>query len=198
MGQTGRVRPDPSEIVPIEPDTKDWTWVLRMPCPDCGFDAQRLDVATLPQLLRDQAFAWGQLLARPEVSERPAPEVWSPLEYACHVRDVHRLFDERIALMLHEVDPEFANWDQNRTAVAERYFQQDPATVALELVEAAGAVAGRYAAVHGSQWARRGRRSNGDEFTVESISRYHAHDIVHHAHDVGLVVPRGGTAGTGA
>jgi hypothetical protein len=27
-------------------------------------------------------------------------------------------------------------------------------------------------------------RSNGSEFTVETISIYHLHDIVHHAHDV--------------
>jgi hypothetical protein len=196
--QTGRVRPDPSEIVPIEPDTKDWTWTLQRECPDCGFDAQRLDIAELPQLLRDHALAWGELLSRPGVTERPASDVWSPLEYACHVRDVHRRFDERVGLMLHEVDPEFANWDQDATAVAEDYYHQDPATVALELVAAAGTVAGRYAAVTGDQWARRGRRSDGSEFTVESISRYHAHDMVHHAHDVGLDVTRGGASGTGA
>jgi hypothetical protein len=185
------VTPDPSEIVPIEPDTKDWTWVLRIECPDCGFDAGRLDVASLPQLLRDHALAWADLLAGPAVTERPEPEVWSVLEYACHVRDVHRLFDERVALMLHEVDPEFANWDQDETAVAEDYYHQEPARVAVELVEAAGTVAGRYAAVSGEQWQRRGRRGNGSEFTVESISRYHAHDVVHHAHDVGLEVAPG-------
>jgi hypothetical protein len=28
-------------------------------------------------------------------------------------------------------------------------------------------------------------RSNGDEFTVESLGRYHLHDVVHHLHDVG-------------
>jgi hypothetical protein len=27
-------------------------------------------------------------------------------------------------------------------------------------------------------------RSNGSEFTVATISIYHLHDIVHHAHDV--------------
>jgi len=27
-------------------------------------------------------------------------------------------------------------------------------------------------------------RSNGSEFTVETIAIYHLHDIVHHAHDV--------------
>jgi len=24
--------------MPIMPDTKDWTWVLRRACPECGFD----------------------------------------------------------------------------------------------------------------------------------------------------------------
>ena len=23
----------------ITPDTKDWTWVLERPCPECGFEA---------------------------------------------------------------------------------------------------------------------------------------------------------------
>src|SRR4051794_791858 len=30
---TGAVTPEP-----VEPDTKDWTWVLDRPCPECGFD----------------------------------------------------------------------------------------------------------------------------------------------------------------
>ena len=32
---------------PITPDTKDWTWVLERPCPECGFDpATVADTAT--------------------------------------------------------------------------------------------------------------------------------------------------------
>jgi hypothetical protein len=27
-------------VVTIVPDTRDWTWVLERPCPDCGLDAQ--------------------------------------------------------------------------------------------------------------------------------------------------------------
>ena len=27
----------------IEPDTKDWTWVLDRPCPECGFEASTRD-----------------------------------------------------------------------------------------------------------------------------------------------------------
>ena len=82
--------------------------------------------------------------------------MWSPLEYACHVRDVFRLFDHRLGLMLTEDDPLFANWDQDETAVSERYGEQDPAVVAAELAAAAEAIATSFAAVDGEQWERRG------------------------------------------
>ena len=40
---------------PVPPDTKDWTWVLERPCPECGFDAVDLDRADLPHRLRANA-----------------------------------------------------------------------------------------------------------------------------------------------
>jgi hypothetical protein len=111
--------------------------------------------------------------------------VWSPLEYGCHVRDVFRLFDTRLGLMLSTYDPLFANWDQDETAVAERYGEQDPTVVAVELLAAGDAVAASFAAVEGDQWERPGRRSDGAAFTVRSFGRYFVHDPVHHLHDVG-------------
>jgi hypothetical protein len=65
--------------------------------------------------------------------------VWSPLEYGAHVRDVYRLFDARLVQMLTEDTPSFANWDQDETAIKERYSEQDPELVADEL-EAAHSV----------------------------------------------------------
>ena len=61
----------------------------------------------------------------PAVSARPQPDVWSPLEYGAHVRDVYRLFDARLAQLLSEDTPTFASWDQDETAIAERYREQD-------------------------------------------------------------------------
>lgn len=116
--------------------------------------------------------------------ERPAPGTWSVLEYACHVRDVHRIFERRLALMLDEDDPGFANWDQDATAVAETYAEQVPDVVAAELVAAADAVAEGYDAVPDDAWERTGRRSNGSIFTTLGLDRYHLHDLVHHAWDV--------------
>jgi hypothetical protein len=173
-----------SDTAPIEPDTKDWTWVLEHPCPECGFVAATVTVDRLATVVRDNATVWESALALPDAGVRPAPAVWSPLEYACHVRDVHRIFDVRLGLMLGEDDPLFPNWDQDETAVADRYAEQDPATVSAELRAAAEAVARRYESVPPGAWGRRGFRSDGSEFTVESIGRYHLHDIVHHAWDV--------------
>ncbi|HEV2797058.1 MAG TPA: DinB family protein [Nocardioides sp.] len=169
----------------ITPDTKDWTWVLERSCADCGFDPAGQGLADLPRLLHDTASAWSQVLARGDVGERPAPDVWSPLEYGCHVRDVHVLFAQRLRAMLDEDEPTFANWDQDATALESDYGSQDADTVAVELVEAAAAVADIYASVTEATKDRPGVRSNGDRFTVETLGSYHLHDVVHHLHDVG-------------
>ena len=110
----------------IEPDTKDWTWVLAEPCPECGFDAPDLDRDRIPQAIRDNATLWEVVLDTDDAAVRPSGHVWSPLEYACHVRDVNALFERRLALMLAEDDPAFDNWDQDETAVEDDYGSQDP------------------------------------------------------------------------
>ncbi len=135
-------------------------------------------------MLRDNAAAWQRVLAAPEATQRPEPTVWSPTEYAAHVRDVHRTFAVRVRLMLDEDDPTFANWDQDETALAERYDLQDPARVASELLGAAEEVATTYDRVAGEDWERRGTRSNGSVFTIDSLGRYHLHDVAHHLWDV--------------
>ena len=174
----------------IEPDTKDWTWVLAEPCTECGFDAPDLDRGRVPQAIRDNATLWEVVLDTDDAAVRPSPHVWSALEYACHVRDVHRLFSERLARMLAEDDPAFDSWDQDAAAVAADYGSQDPAVVASEVVAAADAVAGSYESVAADQWQRTGRRSDGAGFTVDTFARYHLHDVVHHAHDVSHITKR--------
>ena len=136
-------------------------------------------------MVRANAAAWQRVLTgQPDPRPRPRPDVWSALEYGCHVRDVFRLFDQRLELMLTTHDPQFPNWDQDATAVEARYHAQDPVTVAAELEAAAEAIADRLAAVSGAQWERTGSRSDGARFTVTSFARYFIHDPVHHLHDV--------------
>ncbi|GAB2685134.1 DinB family protein [Thalassiella azotivora] len=172
----------------VAPDDKDWTWVLDRRCPECGEDAQRIRPEQVADLVRSSAVEWERVLAgHPLLRERPDPATWSPLEYACHVRDVYRVFDDRLALVLAEDDPEFANWDQDATAAASDYDRQEPARVSLDLAEAARRLADRFDTVPADGgWDRPARRSNGSRFTVLTLARYLLHDVVHHLHDVRL------------
>jgi hypothetical protein len=188
--------------VTIEPDTKDWTWVLERPCPECGFDAGSVAPHRVGQMVRDSAAAWQQVLRRPadEVTARPSSDRWSALEYACHVRDLLRIYDQRLARMLAEDGPDFPNWDQDATAVAGRYGEQDPGQVATAIAEAAEPLADRFDAVTGDAWQRTGNRSDGASFTVESFARYFIHDPVHHLDDVTrgfATLAAGGSGGRG-
>ncbi|HEX3004298.1 MAG TPA: DinB family protein [Angustibacter sp.] len=168
----------------IPPDTKDWTWVLERPCPQCGLESGAVALADVPDLLRDNAASWTDVLARDDVRQRPQPTVWSPLEYACHVRDVHRVFRPRYLQMLSDDDPQFTNWDQDVAAVEGDYGRQEPSSVARELTAAADDVAALLGGVTTEQAHRPGRRSNGSRFTVTSLARYHLHDVAHHLWDV--------------
>jgi hypothetical protein len=167
-----------------EPDDKDWTWVLDAPCPDCGYDAASVPMQEFGARSLAAAAVLRAALTRDDARERPSPTVWSPLEYGCHVRDVLVLFRERLRLMLDEDDPLFANWDQDETALAERYWNQSPVVVSAELESAAVAMAAAIESVRTDQMTRPGRRSNGSTFTIDSLIRYFLHDLVHHAHDV--------------
>jgi hypothetical protein len=176
------------ETIPddIVPDDKDWTWVLQRRCPECGFDASAFSVDTVPALIRSNARDWQEVLdgASAALAVRTRPDRWSTLEYAAHVRDVFRLYHQRLRLMLDTDDPLFANWDQDATAIADRYAEQDPVVVAGELMAAAEVLADAFAVVRGDQWDRPGRRSDGASFTVETFARYMIHDPVHHLWDV--------------
>jgi hypothetical protein len=168
----------------IVPDGKDWTWVLSRVCPECRFDTQSFSRGEIPAMIRANAAGWRAPLAAPDAADRPSPDRWSALEYGCHVRDVFRLYDYRLGLMLAEDDPLYPNWDQDETAVDDDYASQSPAVVADELAAASDAIADSFAAVSSDQWLRPGRRSDGASFTVETFARYLMHDPVHHLHDV--------------
>ncbi|HJW00853.1 MAG TPA: DinB family protein, partial [Arthrobacter sp.] len=127
---------------------------------------------------------WRAVLRRPDVAERPDEATWSPLEYACHVRDVFSLFDQRLNLMLDSDDARFENWDQDQTALDKDYANADPAVVSAELTAEGQQIADSFAGVREAEWGRKGLRSNGSEFTVLTLAQYFLHDVVHHLHDV--------------
>jgi hypothetical protein len=97
---------------------------------------------------------------------------------------VFTTFDGRLRLMLAVDGAQFANWDQDTTALESRYAEQDPAVVAVDLAAAGSVIAARFDGVSGAEWERTATRSDGAVFTTRSFGRYFLHDIEHHLYDV--------------
>ena len=171
--------------MPIVPDDKNWTWVLDKPCPDCGFDSATVVLDDVPEIVRSIAARWPELLSYPKARLRPTDDQWSAVEYGCHVRDVIALYDYRANLMMTEDDPTFPNWDQDLTAIEQRYDLSDPSETAREIVEVGELGAARFAEVIAlGAWLRTGTRSDGARFTLDTFVRYMLHDPIHHIWDV--------------
>lgn len=168
----------------ILPDDKNWTWVIERRCDECGFEAPAFPRGDVGAMTRANAATWAVVLQRDGAGVRHRDDRWSALEYACHVRDVLRVYDERLRRMLAEDGPHYENWDQDATAIEDRYGEQDSAVVAGEITALAAVLAGRFDTVSGDQWERTGYRSDGAAFTVESFARYFIHDLIHHVWDV--------------
>ena len=161
------------------------------PCPECGFDpAATADVAAeIDALGRKFAAPLTRYLPGEDgpalLRTRPEPGTWSPLEYACHVRDVLRLFEERTRLMVAEPGVRFTPWDHEAAVTDDAYDAEDPAVVADELVAATSAYAATLRALDPSEWAASGERADGAVFTVDSLARYGLHEAKHHQLDIG-------------
>lgn len=163
------------------PDARDWLVVLEQGCDECGWSPH--PPADSVDRLRAAVPAWQDVLARDHVGRRPAETTWSPLEYACHVRDVISVWEERTRAMLAEDNPTFADFDGDRTALAQKYWTADPGAVAEQF---AAATAGTVDALEGlspTQWQRPGQRGDGTPFTVASLALYFSHELAHHLQD---------------
>src|SRR2546421_10999686 len=139
----------------ITPDTKNWTWVLERPCPECGFAAGEIAPEDVPGLLRANAEAWRALFAAGSAEElrtRPNPAKWSPLEYACHVRDCNNVYLHRVDLMLEHDDPQYPNWDQDQSAIDDKYNEQNPDTVIAALIDTTQKIAAKVESASDDEW----------------------------------------------
>ena len=166
----------------VEPDTKDWPWVLAEKCPECGVDAGRLGGTDVPNCSGTPVVGGrrcSRARQRPLGSGRTAGRrlnTRAMSETACMV------YAGRLARMLAEEAPRFADWDQNVAGAG--YAHEDPQSVAVELRAAAGDFANLLDEVPASAWHRPGVRSDGATFTVDTLARYLARGVLHHLWDV--------------
>ena len=164
-------------------------------CPECAFDPNGVSAADLPAAVAGLGRRYQAPLSRflPGEDEsilvaRPRPGVWSALAYACHVRDVLAVFDERIGRMLVEDGPALGWWDHEAAVEADGYEKQIPAEVAAALSANAATLSATLAGVPDGGWERRGVRRDGEVFTVLGAGRFALHEGTHHLLDIGRVL----------
>lgn len=172
---------------------RDWTRTQFEACPDCGADAAALaDDELGPRLLREVA-TWGRVLAAadpPALRVRPEPDTWSALEYACHVRDLLPVMEERIGRMLTDEDPALGWWDHEAAVLERAYAQQVPVLVQEDMTANARRFAARLDEVEGGGWDRGASRRPGERFTVRGIARFVLHEVIHHREDASQSLTR--------
>ena len=118
------------------PDTKDWTWVLGSPAPSAASTPAAQGLGRPRRLIRDTARA-GRGAGRSRTSAAAGAERWSPLEYACHVRDVHELFAQRVRADARRGRADLRQLGPGRDRGRARLRRAGPRGRGGELVEAA-------------------------------------------------------------
>lgn len=164
-------------------------------CDECGFDYDEPDLAGVLAGLDREAAEFGPLLAGAgeRVGRRPEPDVWSALEYSCHVRDVLLIQRLRIAQTLAEDLPAYVPMNREQRLIDEQYDRQDPSAVAADLRVKAGEVVAAGEALDADGLRRTGiyNYPTPTERPLSWLLRHTAHEVRHHLYDVrqGLADP---------
>jgi hypothetical protein len=157
-------------------------------CRECGFSYAMGRTEIIPWLRADTRAFLDKLgrIDATSVRTRPEPDVWSPLEYACHVRDVLQVQTDRALLVQREVEPVFAPMRREERAVEERYNEQDPEQVAAELRAAAEAFVSLLGDFDDEAWTRTGVYGYPEPAlrSVEWIAIHTDHELLHHRGDI--------------
>ncbi len=160
-------------------------------CDQCGFVWDDLGAAELPGRIVAAGDRYRVLFAQGAADpsalvQRPAPAIWSALEYTCHARDVLLVQRDRLVLGLVEEQPGFAPmWREHRVELL-RYSEEDP-WIALDEFEAAMRMTAR---AFGLQTVEQLQRTCVYNYpapqvrTMRWLGAQCVHELEHHAIDI--------------
>jgi S-DNA-T family DNA segregation ATPase FtsK/SpoIIIE len=163
-------------------------------CDRCGFRYDDISTDEIPVRLVDAGARYRIRLLisgpppveREGIRTRPAPAVWSPLEYACHLRDVLDVQRGRLMLALAEDRPTFVPMGRDERVVADSYNLQDPREVVAAIEERSAAIADAFSTLTRAQWERTGIYNWPEEEarTMAWLGRHTLHESLHHLGDI--------------
>ncbi|HEX4777517.1 MAG TPA: DinB family protein [Acidimicrobiia bacterium] len=133
--------------------------------------------AVLAEILRDDSA---------DLRSRRDPQLWSPLEYGCHVRDVLLVQRERVLRARREDCPSFAPMGRDERVEHDGYATQDPHDVARQLTDAAALFTNVLDRLGPDDWERDVAYNYPRHMTrsLRWVAVHTAHELRHHLQDV--------------
>lgn len=157
-------------------------------CAECGFDATRWLVRDASTLVAEMGDWWRMATVGIDadvLNARPAPGVWSALEYGVHISFVlamHRIGIEMITSQDGVVLP--AVPDGPGASADNAGANLDPDAVLADLEREGAALAATAAGVDRAAWRHVGMLSGGGPIQAQAALLHAAHDASHHQMDV--------------
>ena len=121
-----------------------------------------------------------------DLRTRRDANVWSPLEYGCHVRDVLMVQRERVLAARRMDCPSFHPMGRDERAAHDGYAEQDPLAVARQLTDAAQLFANDLSRLGPADWDRSVMYNYPTLFerSLRWVAVHTVHEVRHHLGDV--------------
>jgi DinB superfamily len=157
-------------------------------CEECGFEyhEEECDEAGARIVEGAKAIAAAITSLDEDPSARSEPSKWSPLEYACHARDVLLVQRERVLLARVTDRPSLAPMNRDERVEYDGYAAQFPGDVSRQLNDAAAMFANVLSRLGAGDWERTlvYNFPAPTERSLKWVAVHTLHEIRHHLLDV--------------
>ncbi|MEY2468419.1 MAG: hypothetical protein QOF21_1117 [Actinomycetota bacterium] len=172
-------------------------------CPECGLDYGTLHPPFAINAIKSFPRRYTEALAPASPSEdndavirtRPAPAVWSALEYAVHVADSAGEFAVVVQRMYDEDKPVIGFTDPDEDVIASKWNEQAKDDVLARMAGGCAELVKQAERVDANGWTRTAEFPWGERDILIMLQNA-VHEGVHHLRDIdkGLAQVRGGTS----
>jgi hypothetical protein len=166
-----------------------WSRIQSDPCPQCGDNPAALAPASLGELAVARAAAWRQFLLQADdryLRTCPDVAVFSPLQYAAHVRDILRVYTDRMVLGRDQDSPTVPMFNPPHEEF-ERYNQLGAEELAAHIEAQAQRLRETAEAMDAGAWPRTVINDRGVHgvytFTLAGLACNAVHEAHHHLLD---------------
>ncbi|RDI44389.1 DinB family protein [Nocardia mexicana] len=158
-------------------------------CRECGFTYDTAAAPAAGQAIRDGIAEIANVLRDPQVNlrDRRSQTVWSPLEYACHVRDTLLVQRERVLAARRADRVDCTPMGRDERVDHDGYAEQDPRDVARQTSDAALMFTNVLARLAPEDWARIVLYNFPEprtERTLSWVAVHTVHEVRHHLQDI--------------